>query len=293
MTYSIVARDPRSGSLAIGVQTYWFSVGGIVPWVEPNVGAVATQSFVEVSYGPLGLDLMRGGKTATQTLEALIQADDGRDSRQVAMIDAAGNVAAHTGSGCVHAAGHEVGINVSCQANMMERDTVWGAMLRAWHSSGGDIADRVLAALVAAEREGGDIRGRQSAALVVAPGRDAKRWDRTMDLRVEDHEDPVGELGRLLHLHRAWDAVAWAGDHAEKGEHEQARRLYEKACSLQPDDPQIALWAATYFAVAGEMDRANSLMKIAMTAEPRSAEFLKRVAAAGLVPSHKVGPLLD
>ena len=163
-TYSIVARDPATGELGVAVQSHWFSVGPLVPWAEAGVGAVATQSFVEVSYGPLGLELMRAGRSAAQALGSLLATDDNAAVRQVAMIDAAGRVAAHTGDKCIDAAGHRTGDNFSVQANLMRNDTVWGAMAAAFESTPGPLAERMLAALAAAEAEGGDIRGRQSAA---------------------------------------------------------------------------------------------------------------------------------
>jgi uncharacterized Ntn-hydrolase superfamily protein len=183
-TYSIVARDPATGELGVAVQSHWFSVGPIVPWAEAGVGAVATQSFVDPSYGPLGLDLMRAGKSATEALSGLVESDAHPEVRQVAMIDARGNVAAHTGANAIIAAGHQTGENYSVQANLMESSTVWPAMADAFETASGDLAERLLAALEAAEAEGGDIRGRQSAALLVVSGEPTGRpWvDRTFDL---------------------------------------------------------------------------------------------------------------
>jgi uncharacterized Ntn-hydrolase superfamily protein len=169
-TYSIVARDTLTGELGVAVQSHWYSVGTLVPWAEAGVGAVATQSFVDVSYGPLGLDLMRAGKSAGQALEALLAADSSREVRQVAMIDARGGVAAHTGSRCIERAGHLVGKSYSVQANLMRNSSVWGAMAAAYESSGGDLAERLLAALEAGEAAGGDIRGSQSAAILIVSG---------------------------------------------------------------------------------------------------------------------------
>ena len=166
-TYSIVARDSTTGQLGVAVQSHFFSVGPIVPWAEPGVGAVATQSLVDPAYGPLGLDLMRMGRTAPEALKALVSADKDAEVRQVAMVDAHGNVAAHTGKRAIYAAGHQTGTQYSVQANLMEKPTVWAAMSKAYESSTGDLAERMLAALEAAEAEGGDIRGRQSAAILI------------------------------------------------------------------------------------------------------------------------------
>ena len=199
-TFSIVARDPQTGELGVAVQSHWFSVGSIVPWAEAGIGAVATQSFVDPSYGKLGLDLMRAGKSAPDTLKSLLAGDEGRDVRQVAMIDAQGRVAAHTGSKDIQAAGHIVGRDYSVQANLMLDEKVWPAMSRAFETTKGDLAERMLAALDAAQEAGGDIRGRQSAALIVVSGKPTGRsWsDRLFDLRVDDHSEPLKELRRLV-----------------------------------------------------------------------------------------------
>lgn len=246
-----------------------------MPWAESGVGAVATQSFVEVSYGPCGLDLMREGKTAREALETLLTGDEGRERRQVAMIDAAGGVAVHTGNACVEAAGHAIGESVSCQANMMENGTVWDAMLGAYTDSSGDFASRMLAALERAEGEGGDIRGRQSAAMMVVPG-SGERWSRSIDIRVEDDPDPVRELARLLRVQQAYEALSDAGDHAADGRVEEARASYEVALELAPDDPQVAFWAGSFYANAGEFDRGRELLARARAADARWATFLTR-----------------
>ncbi|HEX9660611.1 MAG TPA: DUF1028 domain-containing protein, partial [Rhodothermales bacterium] len=230
-TYSIVARDSVTGEMGVAVQSHWFSVGPIVPWAEAGVGAVATQSFVEVSYGPLGLELMRAGRTADQALAALVSTDQGEAVRQVAMVDAGGNVSAHTGSSAIFAAGHQVGAGYSAQANLMENPTVWGAMAHAYETTEGDLADRMLAALEAAEGEGGDIRGRQSAAiLIVGAERMANSWEgRTFDLRVEDHPDPVGELKRLVQLQRAYLKLNEGDGWVVKGDIPMALESYSEA----------------------------------------------------------------
>jgi len=151
MTYSIVARDPETGELGVAVQSHYFQVGPVVPWALAGVGAVATQSAVNFAYGQLGLELMQAGYTADQALKAVIAGDDHSELRQCAMVDAAGNVAAHTGTMCIPAAGHKTGKGYSCQANLMEKDTVWGAMAPAYEKAKGPLADRLMAALDAAE----------------------------------------------------------------------------------------------------------------------------------------------
>ena len=205
MTYSIVARDKQTGELGVAVQSHYFQVGPTVPWALAGVGAVATQSMVNVSFGPLGIDYMRAGYAAEQALKALLAGDSEPQSRQVSLVDAQGNVATHTGSKCIPAAGHRIGDGFSCQANLMEKDTVWDAMFEAYGQSKEPLAERLLAALDAAEAEGGDIRGKQSAAMLVVSGKPTGRsWeDRVIDLRVEDAPDPLLELRRLLRVKRA------------------------------------------------------------------------------------------
>src|ERR1035438_3837890 len=199
-TFSIVARDAVTGDLGVAVQSHWFSVGSAVPWAEPGVGAVATQSFTEPSYGPLGLTLMKAGKSAPEALKALLSADSDREVRQVAMVDAQGRSAAHTGVKCIQAAGHEVGEGFTVEANLMDKPTVWPAMAKAFRAAKGDLAERLLAALRAAQAQGGDIRGQQSAAILIVKGKPSGQpWnDRLFDLRVEDSPDPLKELSRLV-----------------------------------------------------------------------------------------------
>jgi uncharacterized Ntn-hydrolase superfamily protein len=283
MTYSIVARDPDTGELGVAVQTRWPNVGSIVPWAEPGVGAVATQSFAEESYGPLGLTRMRDGEGPVDALEALLAADPGRETRQVGMVDAQGRSATHTGSRCVDAAGHVTDTDLSIQANMMERDSVWPAMAAAYRSASGELADRLIAALGAAEREGGDVRGRQSAALLVVPG-SGPAWATRYDLRVEDHRAPLDELARLLRLARGYEAFDRAQERGDAGDLARAAAVMEEAHALAPDDDQISLWASLYLAGAGRMDEARALFEQAHAAEARSGEHLRRFAAAGHLP---------
>lgn len=288
-TYSIVARDPATGELGVAVQSHWFSVGPIVPWAEAGVGAVATQSFVDPSYGPLGLAMMRSGKDAPSTLRGLLSADADSAVRQVAMIDAQGNVAAHTGSRCIFAAGNHVGMQFSTQANLMDKPTVWDAMARAYESSSGDLADRLLAALTAAEGEGGDIRGRQSAAIVVVRGEaTGKPWtDRLFDLRVEDHPDPVGELTRLVRLQRAYNKLNEGDEWVTRDDLEKALESYRAATSIVPDDAtngEAAFWVGVTLAGNERTDEAIPWLRRSFAQDARWAELLGRLPAAGLLP---------
>lgn len=260
-TYSIVARDPGTGRLGVAVQSHWFSVGALVPWAEAGVGAVATQSLVDPSYGPLGLDLMRAGRSASQSLEGLLVADAHPEIRQVAMIDADGNVAAHTGTNCIPHAGHVTGENFSVQANLMDRETVPQAMASAFRSTDGDLAARMLAALQAAQDEGGDIRGEQSAALLVVSGTPTGRpWaDVVVDLRVEDHDDPVGELTRLLEVHRGYEKMNEGDLALERGDVDAAQQAYGEAQTVLGDNQEASFWFAVALANAGEDDRAVAM----------------------------------
>lgn len=285
-TYSIVARDPATGELGVAVQSHWFSVGSIVSWAEGGVGAVATQSFVEPSYGPLGLALMRAGKSAPEALAALLAADPNRDVRQVAMIDTAGRVAAHTGARCIAAAGHATGAAFSVQANMMDNDRVWPAMKAAYEAAQGDLADRLLAALDAAEAAGGDIRGRQSAAiLVVRPVASGKPWaDRRIDLRVEDHPQPLVELRRLLTLARAYERMNRGDELATESKWSEASAEYAAAAAMAPHIVELPFWHAATLAAAGRLEEARPLFADVFAREPKWRELVRRLPAAGLLP---------
>lgn len=285
-TYSIVARDPTTGDLGVAVQSHWFSVGSVVPWAEPGVGAVATQSFVEPSYGALGLELMRAGKPAGDALRSLLATDAQREVRQVAMIDARGRVAAHTGSSCISAAGHETGAGFSVQANLMDRPTVWPAMAQAFRSATGDLADRMLAALRAAQKEGGDIRGQQSAALLIVRGQPTGQpWaDRLFDLRVEDSRDPLGELARLVQLRRAYRLMDQGDAHVTAGRWDDARKAYGEAAKLAPGVVEMLFWQAVALASAGRRDEALPIFKSVFAREPVWRRLVPRLAAVGQLP---------
>ena len=285
-TYSIVARDPATGQLGVAVQSHWFSVGSIVSWAESGVGAVATQSFVDPAYGPRGLERMRSGESAPEALSALLAADEGREVRQVAMIDAEGRVDAWTGGNCIPAAGHLVGENFSVQANLMGSETVWPAMAEAFENSGGDLAERLLRAMEAAEAEGGDIRGRQSAAILVVRGEPSgEAWrDRLFDLRVEDHADPLGELRRLVTLQRGYHHMN-AGDVAlETGDREAALREYGAARALVPGHHEMAFWHAVALANMERVEEALPLFAFAFSDENDWRELARRLPAVGLLP---------
>lgn len=286
MTYSIVARDATTGELGCAVQSHFFSVGPIVPWVEAGAGAIATQAQVEVSYGPLGLERLRAGEPAAEALAALVGADEKSAHRQVAMVDAQGRVATHTGAMCIREAGHRQGDGVSVQANMMLRDTVPGTMLRAYEDASGDLADRLLAALDAAEAEGGDIRGRQSAAIVVVAGEPSgEPWrDRRVDLRVEDHPEPLVELRRLVGMRRAYDAVDRAELAGLHGDVETATAEYAKAEAACADNVEPAFWFGVSVAMSGDVERARKVLAAPFAVHDGWKELLRRLPAAGMFP---------
>ena len=285
-TYSIVARDPVTGDLGVAVQSHWFSVGSAVPWAEPGVGAVATQSFTEPSYGPLGLALMKAGKSAPEALRALLAADGDREVRQVAMVDAQGRAAAHTGTKCIQAAGHEVGEGFTVEANLMDQATVWPAMARAFRSAQGDLADRMLAALRAAQAEGGDIRGRQSAALLIVKGKaSGQPWnDRLFDLRVEDSPDPLRELDRLIRLRRAYRYMDEGDGFVTAGKWGEAKSAYEAAARLAPGIWEMPFWQAVALASGGRWDEALPLFKRVFAAEPFWKRLVPRLAEVDQLP---------
>jgi uncharacterized Ntn-hydrolase superfamily protein len=289
MTYSIVAFDPETGELGAAVQSRWFAAGAVVPWLRPGVGAIASQSFADPRYGYEGIELLADGLAPATVLERLIAADPSPDVRQVGIVDARGRTAAWTGDRCVEAAGHLTAENVSVQANMMERATVWPAMLAAYAAAEGDLAERLLAALRAAEAEGGDVRGRQAAGLVVAPGGpDRPPWATRFDVRVDDSPAPLDELARVLRVARAYEAYGDASDAAEAGRVDEALPLMEKAAALAPEDDQIRLWQAVYVFVAGDEARGRDLYRSALADEPRGVEHLRRFAAAGHLPGLEV-----
>jgi uncharacterized Ntn-hydrolase superfamily protein len=271
----------------VAVQSHFFSVGSVVSWAEAGVGAVATQSMVERSYGPRGLELMRDGESAPGSLQRLLSEDEQAAVRQVAMVDSGGRVAVHTGPRCIKEAGHRVGEQVSAQANIMERDTVPAAMVRAYsEATGGGLAERLVAALEAAEREGGDLRGRQSAALLVVAGRATgdPGADLVADLRVDDHPDPVGELGRLLVLHGAYRRAEAGDELAAAGDTDGALAEYEAAHRAVPENAELAFWHGVALAANGRDDEAAPILRRAFQTHAGWTELLERLPAAGLFP---------
>lgn len=275
-TYSIVALDAASGQLGVAVQSHWFSVGPIVPWALPALGAIATQASAEISYGPRILELLESGASAGDALERALAEDPARETRQVAVVDFAGQVAAHTGSACIAHAGHATGAGVSCQANIMASEAVWPAMLTAFEQASGPLAERLLSALDAGEASGGDLRGRQSAALlVVAP--DAARWEAEVCLRVEDDAEPLSELRRLLVVHDAY-TLAGEGDRlVGEGAFGDAVACYLRAIALAPDNHELLFWSGLGLAQSGDIEAGCAQVARAVELHAPWADLLRRL----------------
>lgn len=290
-TFSIVARDSVTGDIGVAVQSHYFAVGPIVPWAEPGVGAVATQSLVEVSYGPKGLALMRDGRSAPQALKELLSQDQYRDVRQVAMIDTDGKVAVHTGDKCIPDAGDRAGAQYSVQANLMSNKSIWPAMARAYESARGDLADRLIAALEAGQRAGGDIRGQQSAAIVIVRGkRSARPWaDKILDLRVEDNPHPIQELKRLVTLWRAYRRVDEGDAFVTEGKIDSAMIAYREGARLAPTNMEILFWQAAALWKLGKEKEASPLFKKVFAADKRWVDLVPRLVPAGLLDGDPAG----
>lgn len=288
MTYSIVARDPLTGRFGVAVQSHFLGVGPVVPWLEAGVGAVATQASVNISFGPIGLEMLRGGRSADEVVAALVASDDRPQIRQLGVVDSAGRTAAHTGADCIPACGHRVGDGYTVQGNLLERDTCWPAMAEAYEaalSRGDPLVERLLLAMEAAEREGGDVRGRQSAAIMVVDGevrpaswRNRLWGGRLMDLRIEDHPDPVPELRRIVTLQLAYDMADDDGEAARAGGSSAER--YAEAMRLAPEAYELVFWRGVELATTGDLEGARRELGIAFAADERWRTTLRHLADA-------------
>jgi len=288
-TYSIVAYDEETGQLGVAVQSHWFSVGSLVPWIKAGVGAVATQSFVKVEYGPNGLKLMGKGFSAEDALKILVEEDENNTVRQVGMVDAKGNAAAFTGKNCIQFAGHIVGNNYTVQANLMASATVPTVMVRAYETTKGELVDRLMAALEAAQKEGGDIRGKQSAAIVVVSGKPTEiEWkDKLFDLRIEDHPEPIKEMKRLIRVSRAYKHANQGDLYIETGEIEKALKEYDLAAEYYPENPELPFWTAVSLASVDRADEALPIFKKVFEKAPDLRDLVPRLIPAGLLPDDK------
>jgi uncharacterized Ntn-hydrolase superfamily protein len=285
-TFSIVARDPVTGEMGVGVQSHWFSVGTIVSWGKSGVGVVATQSFVNPAYGPNGIKLMESGMAATSILPKLVKQDEGRDFRQVAMLDVNGNVSAFTGDKCIVSAQHIIGDNYSVQANMMLNDKVVPAMAQAYENSEGkSLSERILIALFAAQKAGGDIRGKQSAAIIiVGPEKTENPWsDKKIDLRVDDHTEPLKEIERLLKVQQAYEFMNRGDLAVEKGDMKNALEEYAAAEALMPENLEMKYWKAVALANNNRFEEAVPIFKNIFSTDNNWRELTRRLPAAGLL----------
>jgi len=290
-TFSIVAMDPETGEMGVAVQSHWFSVGTIVSWGEAGVGVIATQSFVNPSFGPRGLELLKEGKTAQEVVDELIASDEGRDVRQLAVLSVNGTVASYTGKNCIPGAGNIVGKSYSVQANLMANDKVWGAMSEAFENSTGPLAERLVIALEAAQNVGGDIRGKQSACLLVVKGESTgKVWeDRLIDLRVDDNPEPIKEIKRLLKVHRAYDHMN-AGDLAvEHGDMQLAMKEYMAAEEMFPDNEEMKYWHAVTLVNNGDLGNALPLFKTVFTQNSDWKTLTPRLVPIGMLLTDEEG----
>ncbi|MDQ2853768.1 MAG: DUF1028 domain-containing protein, partial [Chloroflexota bacterium] len=272
MTYSIVARDPLTGRFGVAVQSHYLGVGPVVPWLEAGVGAIATQASVNISFGPMGLEMLRGGRSADEVVAALVASDPQAQVRQLGVIDSTGRAAAHTGADCIPACGHLVGDGFTVQGNLLERDTCWPAMAAAYESAlaeGAPLVERMLRAMEAAESEGGDVRGRQSAAIMVASGelQQAAWRGRMLDMRIEDHPDPVPELRRIVTMQLAYDLLDEEGDAARSGQ--GAAERYELARRMAPDAYELVFWRGIELAAGGDVAAARRELQVAFAADER------------------------
>ncbi len=284
-TFSIVAHDSETGDVGVAVQSHWFSVGNTVSWAEAGVGAVATQSLVNVSFGPRALDMLKQGYSPQQAMDSLITRDEGRAFRQVAIVDTEGRVAVYTGEKCIADAGHIKGDGYSVQANMMVNNKVWPAMSKAYKNAEGPLAERMATSLQAAQKTGGDIRGQQSAAILVVTGTSSgKQWeDRKVDLRVDDHPQAVDEITRLLKMHRAYEHMN-AGDVAiEEGDVDKALEEYGKAQQMFPDNVEMTYWTAVSLANSERLEKALPLFKEVFNADKNWVTLTERIFENGIL----------
>lgn len=284
MTYSIVARDPQTGRFGVAVQSHYLGVGPVVPWLEAGVGAVATQASVNISFGPIGLEMLRAGRSASEVVAALVASDPEAQVRQLGVVDATGRSAAHTGSDCIRACGHRLGDGFTVQGNLLERDTCWPAMAAAYESAlaeGAPFVERLLRAMEAAEGEGGDVRGRQSAAIMIASAdlQQAPWRGRLLDMRIEDHPDPVPELRRIVTMQLAYNLLDDEGDEARSGR--SAAERYALAREMAPDAYELVFWGGVQLAISGDLEGARRELGIAFAADTRWRTTLQHLADSG------------
>ncbi|HUS86992.1 MAG TPA: DUF1028 domain-containing protein [Bacteroidales bacterium] len=285
-TFSIVAQDPLTGEMAVGVQSHWFSVGSIVSWGESGVGVVATQSFVNPAFGPDGLALLKNGLSAEEAVKTLTHKDEGRDFRQLAIVDTQGNASAFTGSKCIRYAGHLIGDGYSVQANMMLNEKVVPAMARAYEANADlPLAERVIKVMMAAQEAGGDIRGKQSAVLLVVGAKPAEHlWmDKKINLRVDDSEEPIKELDRLLKVHRAYEHMNNGDLAIEVGDMSVALQEYGAAEKMFPENLEMKFWKAVALANNGRIKEALPIFREIFIQDDNWRELTRRLPESALL----------
>jgi uncharacterized Ntn-hydrolase superfamily protein len=269
-TFSIVAFDPKTGDLGVAVASRVLAVGAVVPYAQAGVGAIATQAFANTTYGPKGLALLRKGLTPEQVLKRLLAEDKDREHRQVGIVDAKGRAIAFTGKKCLPWAGHLVGKGYAVQGNILAGEQVVKAMAQAFENTKGELAERLMAALEAGESAGGDARGKQSAALLVVRkgGGYGGFDDRYIDLRVDDHPEPVKELRRLLTMKLAWARLSEAARWRRKGDLQKAAEVLQEAIRRFPDQAVLHYDLACYLALLGRKEGALKELEIALQRDP-------------------------
>lgn len=283
-TYSIVAYDHETKQLGAAVQSHWFNVADVI-WVRPLVGAVATQSLASFDYGPRIMALLRNNATAEDAMNTLLRKDEDRDLRQIGVVTPQTR-ASFTGERCIRHAGHRTGDQFAIQANLMQKPTVWDAMAEAYESSDGDLAERLMTALEAGEAEGGDLRGSQSCALVVMTGAPTGRdWeDKVVDIRVDDHEQPLIEMRRSLNVAKAYDWMIKGEKLLSSRKPEEAIEAHQAALKLAPKRTEVMFWTAVTYVSVGRLDDALPLFKKCFDRHDNWRELVRRLPESGLLP---------
>jgi len=285
-TYSIIGYDMETGYMGGAVQSHYFCVGSGVLRAEAGVGVVATQSLVNFEIGRSGLHLLSLGYSPERALETLLASDGGREHRQAAFLDSSGRFSVHTGTRCIREAGHSLGTSCSTHANMMKHATVPEAMKEAFEASAGSPLDeRLFSALQAAQKEGGDIRGMQSAAMVIVSieKTGSPETDTPVDLRVDDHPEPLRELARLMSLRKAYDYMDRADKAIEQGLTDRAMGFYARAEELWGDNPKMRYWHGVTLADLGRIDKAAAIPGPVFRENPDWLELTRRLPESGLV----------
>jgi uncharacterized Ntn-hydrolase superfamily protein len=296
MTYSIVAVDKPSGQMGVAIQSRWFSVGSIAGWAEPGVGVMAIQAFPDLSHGHLGLALMKAGRTPEQTLKSLLAGDTRPEIRQIGIVDFQGRVAAHTGEQCVPEAGHMTGVGFTAQANLMRNRNIWLAMATAFEKSKGPLAYRLMETLEAAQEAGGDVRGKESASmLIVKTTSSGMPWqDRVLDLRVEDHTEPLKELRRLLRIHEAYAHTNYADTLMSYGRMNEATEEFGRAFEIAPEIEEPKFWQAVTVLCQGRTEESIPIFKDVFAINPDWKQVLRSLLRTKLFPinEHEVSQVL-